>query len=78
MAEVKTEGKQGKMETVFLPRASESEQQFELVGVNGKIYQVPKGRPVEVPPEVAEVLRNAQIAEAQLFERMAALKEQTA
>ncbi len=29
-----------------------------FVGVNGKGYYVPRGKAVEVPPEVAEVLKN--------------------
>lgn len=71
MAEVKTGAK---TETVFLPRASETEQQFEFVGVNGRFYQVPRGKRVEVPEEVAEVLRNKQIAEAELAERIGLAK----
>lgn len=72
MAEVKTGAK---MESVFLPRASETEQQFEFVGVNGRFYQVPRGKSVEVPAEVAEVLRNKQIAEEQLAERIREAKK---
>lgn len=72
MAEVKTGAK---TETVFLPRASETEQQFEFVGVNGKFYQVPRGKSVEVPAEVAEVLRNKQFAEAQLAESISEAKK---
>lgn len=56
--------------TVFLPRASETEQQFEFVCVNGKAYQVPRGRPVEVPAAVAEVLEHAQMQETALFDRI--------
>lgn len=56
--------------TVFLPRASETEQQFEFVCVNGKAYQVPRGKPVEVPLAVAEVLEHAQMQETALFERI--------
>lgn len=75
MAESKTAEK---MESVFLPRASETEQQFEFVGVNGKFYQVPRGKAVEVPAEVAEVLRNRQIAEAELAERIGEAKNLSA
>lgn len=71
MAETMT---RAKTETVFLPRASETEQQFEFVGVNGRFYQVPRGKRVEVPEEVAEVLRNKQIAEAELAERIGLAK----
>jgi len=34
---------------------------FEVVGVNGVIYQIKRGVPVEVPPEVVHVLENAQM-----------------
>ena len=47
--------------TVTLPRASGTEQQFAFVCVNGRPYQVPRGKPVEVPEEVYEVLENARI-----------------
>lgn len=40
--------------TVFLPRAMGREQKFLLVGVNGRRYQVPRGKPVEVPLPLAE------------------------
>lgn len=40
--------------TVFLPRAMGREQKFLLVGVNGRRYQVPRGKPVEVPEPLAE------------------------
>lgn len=56
--------------TVFMPRASETEQQFEFVCINGKAYQVPRGKPVEVPLAVAEVLEHAQMQETELFERV--------
>ena len=56
--------------TVFLPRASETEQQFEFVCINGKAYQGPRGKPVEVPLAVAEVLEHAQMQETELFERV--------
>ena len=46
---------------VMLPRAQENEQKFEFVCVNGRTFQVPKGKRVEVPLPVAEVLENAQM-----------------
>lgn len=77
MAEVK-EAKNEKAATksVFLPRASETEQQFEFVCVNGKAYQVPRGKPVEVPLAVAEVLEHAQMQEAELFQRISTMEQQ--
>jgi hypothetical protein len=32
---------------------------YEVVGVNGKVWQLKRGTPVEVPPEVVHVLENA-------------------
>lgn len=49
-----------KTKEVLLPRAQENEQKFEFVCVNGRTFQVPKGKRVEVPLPVAEVLENAQ------------------
>ena len=46
---------------VMLPRAQENEQKFEFVCVNGRTFQVPKGKRVEVPLPVAEVIENAQM-----------------
>ena len=60
--------------TVFLQRASETEQQFEFVCINGKAYQVPRGKPAEGP--LAEVLEHAQMQEAELFERVSAMQKQ--
>ena len=34
---------------------------YEVVGVNGKVYQIKRGTPVEVPPEVVAVLETAQL-----------------
>lgn len=76
MAEVKTT-KQAETKSVFLPRASETEQQFEFVCVNGKAYQVPRGKPVEVPLAVAEVLEHAQMQETELFERVNTLQAES-
>lgn len=62
--------------SIFLPRASETEQQFEFVCINGKAYQVPRGKPVEVPLAVAEVLEHAQMQETELFERVHEMQQQ--
>ena len=35
--------------SVFVPRAMGGEQRFIMVGVNGRRYQVPRGKTVEVP-----------------------------
>ena len=49
--------------TVFLPRANPGEDNFVVVGVNGKTYKIQRGVSVEVPYFVAEVLDNTQRAE---------------
>lgn len=51
--------------TVHLPRAPRGEQNFQFVGVNGKAYKIMRGVDVEVPPEVAEVLKNSEEARAE-------------
>lgn len=73
MAEVKepkeeVKAPKAETKTVFLQRASETEQQFEFVCINGKAYQVPLA--------VAEVLEHAQMQEAELFERVSAMQKQ--
>lgn len=62
--------------TITLPRpTSPEEQNFRLVGVNGKFYKVMKGVPVEVPVPVAEVLFNAQDAEDEAFDFIQSLQK---
>lgn len=55
--------------TIFLPRGQESEEQSRFVCVNGRTFMVPKGKDVQVPLPVYEVLMNARIAEAEAFRR---------
>lgn len=63
MSTTKTEAQDVWKQTkeVLLPRAQENEQKFEFVCVNGRTFQVPKGKRVEVPLPVAEVIENAQM-----------------
>ena len=58
------------MKTITLPRACGTEQQSEFVCVNGRTFQVPRGKAVEVPEPVYEVLENArrQLEAAQRIE----------
>ena len=37
------------MREIMLPRAGNNEQQFQYVGVNGRTFQVPRGKRTEVP-----------------------------
>lgn len=45
--------------SILLPRAGGTQQQAQFVCVNGRTYQVPRGRAVEVPLPVYEALENA-------------------
>ena len=47
------------MKSITLPRAGGTEQQSVFVCVNGRTFQVPRGKAVEVPEPVYEVLENA-------------------
>lgn len=44
---------------IFLPKAPKTEQNFQFVCVNGRTFQVPKGKNVTVPKPVYEVLINS-------------------
>ena len=50
------------MTEVRLPKAPKTEQNFQFVGVNGRTFQVPRGKSVKVPKPVAEVLANSEAA----------------
>ena len=45
---------------IQLPRAGKDEEKIVFVGVNGKGYAIERGKEVEVPLSVAEVLRNSE------------------
>lgn len=45
---------------ITLPRAGGTQQQSEFVCINGRTFQIPRGKTVDVPLPVYEVLRNAQ------------------
>lgn len=54
----------GKKVTVRLPRLSgQNANQEEFFSVNGKNYIIKRGETVEIPEEVAEVIRNGEKAE---------------
>ena len=45
---------------------------YEVVGVNGKVYQIKRGVPVEVPPEVVHALELAKATHSeQKYDRLA-------
>ena len=47
-----------KMTTIMLPRGRKNEENFVIVSVNGRSFQIMKGVEVEVPDYIAEVLAN--------------------
>ena len=47
-----------KMKTIMLPRGRKNEENFVIVSVNGRSFQIMKGVEVEVPDYIAEVLSN--------------------
>lgn len=49
---------------IFLPYATQGEEQFIMVGVNGMKYQVPRGVPVKVPLPLYERIMIMQDAQA--------------
>ena len=57
------------MKTNYLPRGQENEEQSRFVAVNGRTFMVPKGKDVQVPLPVYEVLMNARMAEEEAFRR---------
>lgn len=46
-------------EKLFIPRGRRSEENFIIITLNGKHYQIQKGVEVEVPRPVAEVYRES-------------------
>lgn len=69
MAEKKEQAQQGeKMVTVMLHKDNNEHKGDLFVGVNMKDYRVPRGKPVEVPESVAEVIKNALAQENELME----------
>lgn len=60
--------KKTKTFTVFIPRLYKNDDAL-FVAVNGKRMLIKKGEPVQVPPEIYEVIRNSerQSASAESF-----------
>lgn len=56
------------MRTITLPRGQSQEQQFRFVCVNGRSYQVPKGKAVEVPLPIYQCLMESQAMEEAAFQ----------
>lgn len=64
------------MVEVRLPKAPKTEQNFQFVGVNGRAFQVPKGKSVMVPKPVAEVIANSEKARQEAEDYESDLNEQ--
>ena len=62
-----SERKQNRV-AVTLPRADAREEQTAFVSINGKNYLLPRGKTLEVPPEVAFELERAERARLRLDE----------
>ena len=63
------------MKKIILPRATAGEDKSVYVGVNGKTWQVPKGKPVDVPECVYErlmIMLDAQTADEDYREEVEA------
>lgn len=52
------------MVPVFLPKANDGDQNYARVVVNGKPYQIPRGKQQLVPKPVYEVLARSETARA--------------
>lgn len=64
MAETTKQVEKKRKVTVRLPRnPGQNARQEEFFSVNGKNYLIKRGETVEIPEEVAEVIRNAELAE---------------
>lgn len=50
------------MVKIKLPKAPKTEQNFQFVAVNGRAFQVPRGKTVEVPKPIAVVLKYSEEA----------------
>ena len=64
----KAAAKKPETKTVRLPRKGAGEDNYELVGLNGKMWQFPCGKEVEVPAPVYELLIRQQAARDTLLD----------
>lgn len=61
------EKKQDDRVEVFVPRGTQKEEPYILIGINGVNYQLPRGQKSMVPPEVAAEYQRAQEAQEAFF-----------
>ena len=67
-------GENGRM-TITLQRARPGEDATMFVCINGKNYLIPKGKAVDVPPEVAAEVLRAQAADEAFHEKAEAMQQ---
>lgn len=60
--------KKPELQQIRLPRKGANDDNYELVGLNGKMYQVPCGKTVEVSNAVYELLMRQQNARDSLLD----------
>ena len=58
---------------VFIPRRSQEEENYLMVAINGKKWQIKKDVTVYVPESVAEVIEHSQAEDQALSEKLDAL-----
>lgn len=56
------------METVTIPRGSKNEAKSHYFAVNGRAYNVPKGKPTPVPQPIAKAVREHLAAKQALLD----------
>lgn len=64
--------------TIYLPRAMAGQQKHVVVGVNGRRYQVPRGKSVEVPLPLYERLQLMLEAEERTMKYMETIPNEAA
>ena len=60
--------KKPEMKQIRLPRKGANDDNYELVGLNGKMWQIPCGKPVELPLPVYELVMRQQEARDALMD----------
>lgn len=55
--------KEMEMVEVYIPREPGNDDQTVWVGLNGKGYSFPRGKRIKVPADVAEIMRQSEIAQ---------------
>lgn len=59
MSEVTSKAVKEKLVKIKLPRAAHGEDNFMMVSLNGKGYKIQRGKEVEVPEGIAEIIQDS-------------------